>query len=259
MRTLLLALVLFGMPGGTTADDSAEPSPTQSEAAPTWTARRLSEMQEYRAQIEQDGNSVTLELIEQPLLNWSNPLRKTMQGALFLWTMRGEPQFVCCTFPDNPLIVHEVQSLAEAPVLWAHEQRPDQVFPPPQFEFETIPDAPASADGRPRRLIQMRKLAARYSAEVNNPERTPVRLLTQPIYRHPPGAAVDGAVFAFVQGTDPECLLHIKQADKDWKARVVRMTSVRLIVHRDGQLLREFDPSWEVADPSYKNFYLSID
>jgi hypothetical protein len=216
-------------------------------------------MREYRAGIEPDGTDVTLELIEQPLLNWSNPLRSTMQGALFLWTMRGEPQFVCCTFPDNDLIVHEVQSLAEAPVRWAHELRTQQVFAPPAHDFEPIPDAPAPAAGRPGRLIQMRKLATRYSAEVTSPERTPVRLLTQPIYRYPSSAAVDGAVFAFVQGTDPECLLLIKAVGEDWQARVVRMTSVRLIVHRDGELLREFDPSWEVPDPSYKNFYLSID
>jgi hypothetical protein len=114
--------------------------------------------------------------------------------------------------------------------------------PVPQWATEragitwtTLLDESAPADKPAQRLIQMRRLAEQFSARLSdNPNETDsqLRLLTQPLYRYPPDAqgAVDGAVFAFVQGTDPEVLLLIEAASDEsarvWRYAVARFTHV---------------------------------
>lgn len=68
-----------------------------------------------------------------------------------------------------------------------------------------------------------------------------LRLLPQPLYRYPGDdpATKDGAVFAFVTGTDPEVILQIEAVSGDddalrWRHAVTRRTSGALRVsHKD--------------------------
>ena len=101
-------------------------------------------------------------------------------------------------------------------------------------EFRPIPGAAAPADTPARRLRQMRAMASEFSSSKTNRQALtrPLRLLTQPIYRHEstdPGVP-DGALFAFVEGTDPEVFLlieaHAGEAGPTWNYALARMNSV---------------------------------
>jgi hypothetical protein len=240
------------------ADDRARDS-VDAESPDNWLAARVAELEEYELIFEGPHADVAPVLVEQPLLSWSNPLRSTSRGALFVWTHYGKPQFVCCAYPSpkGSQIVHEMQSLADRTVTRRHAEHGEWVFEPPD-ESEVIPDAPSPAKSRTLRLTQMRRLAKRFTAEVTRPELIEVRLLPQPLFRYARDAEVDGAVFAFVQGTDPECLLILEASNDGWSSRMVRMTRVGLNTYRDGQLLRERKPDWTERDASYKNFWIQL-
>jgi hypothetical protein len=115
------------------------------------------------------------------------------------------------------LWVHECQSLAAAglsmtkggTVFWQPKEGAEA--------FRRLEDATAPASTPGRRLVQMKDIAAQFTAaddfKINTsdpePTRHTLRLLTTPIYRYEDaeGGIQDGAVFAFVHGTDPEVFL----------------------------------------------------
>jgi hypothetical protein len=174
-----------------------------------------------------------LQLTAEPVLRWSNPERVTDDGCLFFFTDKGRPQVALTIYPtnDGKTWNHEFQSLAERElvakkdraVVWA----PDK----PGIEFKPIPEAPAPADSAARRLVQMRALADRFSATVEvKGDKTALRRLTAPVYRYEDQKhdLLDGAVFAFVQGTDPEVLLlleaRISRDTPQWQYALARQT-----------------------------------
>jgi hypothetical protein len=108
------------------------------------------------------------------------------------------------------------------------------------------------ADSANARLRQMKTIAERFTAAVDtnstfaNPEQ--LRLLTTPIYRYSATAhgIVDGAMFAFAQGTNPEVLILIEAdatapAAKVWRYGFARMSCFYLRVHQGGQLVWHAD------------------
>ena len=115
-----------------------------------------------------------------------------------------------------------------------------------------LPDAPAPAASKPRRLTQMRQLARRFQAGKLRESQEPdmQRLLPQPIYRYQNMEAkvVDGAVFTFVEATDPEALVLLEAvSDADggqWRYAVARMTSSPTRFLLDGELIWETKGYW---------------
>jgi hypothetical protein len=85
----------------------------------------------------------------------------------------------------------------------------------------------------------MKTLAEKFKAtllgwKLDNSDREELRLLSRPLYRYDPkeGAVTDGAVFAFVMGTDPEVLLLIEAVKESgttkWQYAFARRTSGEL-------------------------------
>ncbi|MBI3862264.1 MAG: hypothetical protein HY290_10250 [Planctomycetia bacterium] len=93
----------------------------------------------------------------------------------------------------------------------------------------------------------MRDLAGRFSAVVHLPPDettiTELRLMSRPVYRYKQETpdALDGALFSFVEATDPEALLLLEarrgkaKGEFEWRYTLARVTSVRLIVRLDGK------------------------
>jgi hypothetical protein len=90
----------------------------------------------------------------------------------------------------------------------------------------------------------------------DNSVRVDLRLLPRPLYRYVPtaGRVFDGAVFAFVMGTDPASLLLIeavKQGDASrWQYAFVRRTSGQLEGRHRGQIVWRAD-----RFPAMRNVY----
>jgi hypothetical protein len=85
---------------------------------------------------------------------------------------------------------------------------------------------------RAARLLQMREMARRFSAELlkdaEGKQRMQMRLLTQPLFRYEESEEVlDGAVFGFTgTGTNPDALLLLDLPSKgSWRFGIVGMTA----------------------------------
>jgi hypothetical protein len=188
------------------------------------------EIAEYSLAVE-SAPKKALELKEEPVFEWSNPVRQRLQqGVIFLWLRDGRPSALGCVFswPDPRLpgrrVIHEFLALDSEKLLVSRPNALNEWKPQAGLERKEIPDAPTPAATAGARLVQMRRLAQEFTAqEIDMGKRCELRLLTTPLYRYPAAASgvVDGALFAFAStdGTDPELLLLIEARKQEGKAR----------------------------------------
>jgi len=180
----------------------------------------------------------------QPVLRWQNGTRGTQEsdGVFVLWVHQGRPEASASIYPYEGSINYELVSLSRGSKLVAREDG-RVIWSPatPGVAFTDIPGAPAPADTPAARLRQMKGLADRFKVtltgwKADKSDREELRLLPRPLYRHElseapvPGAGrIDGAVFAFVQGTDPEAILLLEAVHPDgrprWQYAFARATS----------------------------------
>jgi hypothetical protein len=193
-----------------------------------------------------DSREDPLKLVETPVLRWSNPENAATDGTVFLWTHRGRPAVALGLFTyDNEKFSHEWQSLTTSPVSAANAA--GVVWSPsaPGVRFSQIEDAEGPSVNAAGRLRQMKDLAARFTATfvgfAENQNPIELRLLTKPLYRYGAGddaTLVDGGLFAYVQGTDPQLLLLLevrKDAEMGWHFAFARAASGALIARYEGR------------------------
>jgi hypothetical protein len=203
-----------------------------------------------------------LVLVPDPILSWTNPLRGSVAGATFVWVADGRPEVVASLFRytgDDGKIVEddEFQSLAMTGLTAARAGR--TVWTPQGAGIASvpIPGAPGPAASPPERLRQMHALAKEFHAFLDTEkDKTELRLLPKPLYRYRvdrPDLS-DGALFAFVQSTDPEVLLVIESRPAAgvaaWHYGFARMSMVNLrATHKDRDVWR-VDWATDYQDPN---------
>jgi hypothetical protein len=153
-------------------------------------------------------------LQENAIMRFSNPVGFSSDGAIFLWTDRGQPQALFKIYtPDNEIFAHEWQSLSESPLIAEREGKTMWNPTEPGIAFRELPDAPKPAESAAERLRQMKLLAGRFSVSygpVRDAKPEELRLLTQPLFRHEASdeaRRLDGAMFGFAQSTTPMGIL----------------------------------------------------
>jgi hypothetical protein len=220
--------------------------PVADDEAKAWQQRRLAEFAAYDVAEIQNHGEIAVRFESASLLNWTNPIRNSPAGAVFLWTVDGRPRMIASTYPFEAGIEQELQSLSERPLILRQDGGPVHRFPP-GIEWKTVPDAEPPVVSRTLRLTQMRRIAERFRVTGNKGRDNPfdVRLLTKPIYRSATDAKADVAVFAFVQGTDPEAVLLIEAVgDKSWRYAFARMTVVPITAALDGKDVWTLPECW---------------
>jgi len=211
--------------------------------------------------ISLEGSERPLTLVPQPVLKWSNPVVGSIYGDVFIWTDHGRPEAVASIYRFYTPPVHranEFHSLA----LGALNGKRNRflVWTPsrPGLELKSIPDATAPADSASARLRQMRALAQEFAGRQTTREgvNRDMRLLAQPIYRYEntKGDLVDGGLFVFVVGTDPEVFLLIeaRRTAKDvleWRFGATRMNNVNLRLNHRGHEI------WNVPELAWPQVY----
>jgi hypothetical protein len=185
-------------------------------------------------------------------LRWANNSRGegSEDGATILYIRDGRPLAAACFYPWNGRLIHDFEAIARERVVG---RRQGTTIWQPQtsgVNFADLPDAPVPDSTRAQRLRQMKSLAEQFQSTLlgwksDDSDRENLRLLPRPLYRYEPtdgevaeGASVDGAVFAFVLGTDPETLLLLEAIKKGdaaiWQYGFARRTSGELDGrHRD--------------------------
>lgn len=168
----------------------------------------------YRITLD-DETKTELALDANPALRWNNPVSGVPDGSLFLWVgPNGRPELAAQVFiaaNTKDLWLHEFQSLSlgrfavvrDAGPLWSPRR--------PGVEMKPVPGAPRAAETAVARLAQMRSLAKDFEAndEFEGKSRWELRLLSKPLMRYnlEQDEILDGALFAFAHGTDPEVFL----------------------------------------------------
>jgi hypothetical protein len=185
----------------------------------------------------------TFRLVPQPVLRWRNVVRgQEGEAMLVVWSHNGRPAAMASIYPWQGKMLHEFDSLSREKKLIARDK--DRVIWSPKtagLEFKDVPNAPSPAKTHPERLRQMKLIAGRFKAtmtgwQADDTDQEELRLLPRPLYRYdlknakdPDPNLLDGALFAYVQGTDPEVVLILEAigtAEKSaWQYAFARATS----------------------------------
>jgi hypothetical protein len=178
-----------------------------------------------------------------PVIRWRNVVRgQEGEAMMVVWPHNGRPVAMASIYPWEGKMSHEFDSLSRENKLIARDQ--DRVIWSPEtagVEFKDVPRAPRPAKTAPERLRQMKAIAEGFKAtmtgwQADNSDQEPLRLLPRPLYRYdltsakdPDPNLLDGALFAYVLGTDPEVVLVLEAvgtAEKaDWQYAFARATS----------------------------------
>ena len=249
--TLMVAGLLLWLPQ---IRVGAEPGDTKSRDESAETTRLIAaELPNWKFWKGVDRAS-ELELEPKSVLRWTNPGTGRVYGDLYLWTANGRPEVAMSLFkawePANGFHV-ELHSLSLLPL--EAERNRKVVWQPRKagVDLRNVPDAAAPADTPIRRLTQMRALANEFSVNLTDyrqnkaGEKQALRLLPQPIYRYRSVDTdlIDGAMFVFVLGTDPEVFLllegHRLKEVTNWQFGLARMNDSPLIVmHKQEEVWR---------------------
>ena len=178
-----------------------------------------------------------------PVIRWRNVVRgQEGEAMMVVWPHNGRPVAMASIYPWNGAMSHEFDSLSRDHKLVARDK--DRVIWSPEtagVEFRDVPGAPRPAKTAPERLRQMKAIAGGFQAtmtgwQADNSDQEVLRLLPRPLYRYdlagakdPDPNLLDGALFAYALGTDPEAVLVLEAvgtAEKaDWQYAFVRATS----------------------------------
>jgi len=183
-----------------------------------------------------------------PLLRYNDVTRNFFDAAVWKLGTRGRPTALLTlemysNRGKSSLLMHEFTSLADAKFnvdtpLGVHWHPHDT-----DCKFQPVLDAPAPADAPALRLAQMRALARRFRCDSDfNGQRLPLRLLTQPLDRYDDAEAgiLDGGLFAFATGTNPELIILLEAGPKGWSYGLARQTLSKLDVTYDDKPIFSF-------------------
>lgn len=205
--------------------------------------------------VEKSEDSLTLR--EEAVLTWSNPEHGRVYGHVFLWTAGGRPEAIASIYRWYHPLKHssfELQSLSLGGL--KASRAGSRLWEPRAagIELKPLPQSPAPAKTPPQRLIQMRQLARRFRVEATDRDdvESHLRLLTAPLYRYErtEHELVDGALFAFVQATDPDAVLLIEARRRSdgstaWQFGLARLNSIELrAFHEDRQVWSAPELPW---------------
>ncbi|HVX12864.1 MAG TPA: hypothetical protein VHC22_16900 [Pirellulales bacterium] len=185
------------------------------EPAPPRTADYLREA--YREDAEKchfsRADGTPLKLAKKPIMRWTND--DDWSGDVFVWSDGETPAVIGCIlsgpFDSLRYVYHEFHLLSDKPIAGADVQDGRRWEPATKLERELLADVPPPAGSASGRLVQMRKIARSFTAQMEADGRWELRLLPQPLIRFgkEDGDVLDGALFCYVwtKGTDPELIL----------------------------------------------------
>jgi len=202
-----------------------------------------------------DPAKTKLTLHPEPVLSWVNPVRYQQQGLVYVWTDQGKARAIGGVFTNSfsetrMYTSHEFHSLS--PVGLQAKFAEKDVWHPdePGLSFQAVVDAAAPAPKKPARLLQMRRMAQKFSAHSITQEssRYELRLLSTPLFRYETAEddLHDGAIFSMVSsaGTDPEILLVFEVMDTaqgpKWHYAAARFSDSKLYLNLEEKQVWEF-------------------
>jgi hypothetical protein len=229
--------------------------------------QRLELMQAALGSLELESSEAlpktALTFSAKPLLRYSDPTRGIKEAAsketattvlldASVWRLgtQGRPTALVTIeiyqAPDKSrLLSFEFLSLSETKYSLKHKTQRIRWQPAGSgLKMVDLPDAPRPASTAAARLTQMRQQVRRFAArERLNDESIECRLLTQPIDRYQSEAEkiVDGSIFAFANGTNPEVGILFETDGERWRYGILRLSSAEMSITLDGRQVGGYD------------------
>lgn len=237
--------------------------------------RHLGKMKDLAASIRllddaQQGTSAE-KLVEKPIIRYSDSTRETHESSLWIWSAGGRPSALLAVeyYPKVPRWLYEIASLSTKRIAVHREPNLHWTATEPGLDLRALQSEDAPSDNAVRRLIQMKELQRRFTAHERGSleGRIELRPLSSPVFRYSDASAniLGGAIFAFVNGTNPEAFLVLEAHTNmdgivSWHYGLVRMTGERVVVELDGTEVWKRD----LAEPpaareSYVNGWISAE
>jgi hypothetical protein len=197
-------------------------------------------MQGMRFECFGDNRRQSVELIDRPLLKFTDPVRANVQGTVWAWGREGRPFALMEVFRPSAQaqLVHAATLISSEPIVVTISDNLKWSPQSSSIRFQTIPTSSPPAEREALRLGQLKDLARKFEAhefwDPNN-SRYELRLLVQPIhrYRDPEKKILDGAIFLLAHGTNPEIALLIEAQGEaldssEWRFAASRLGSAEL-------------------------------
>jgi hypothetical protein len=244
MRRFLSAALIIAWAGILPAQDAPDPkaeaeatSRMAEQEAAKWTFRTA------------DGRELTRK--PESILRFSNPNVGRVYGDVFVWLDCGCPSAVGTFYKwYSPYddFNGELKALGRGRLTGSRSEKVLWETTSEDVLFQVLKEAAAPADSAAERLRQMRRLAPEFQVILRDTRvqresgtRQELRLLTQPVYRYrsEDPVVVDGALFAFVNGTDPEALLLLEARKASdtvrWEFALARVNNDELYATRNDE------------------------
>jgi hypothetical protein len=207
------------------------------------------------------------------VLRWTNPSAGRVYGNTYVWLLRGRPAAAGSmyryfepfrSFPGELVALTGPRLVARCDnkVVWR---------PKDEWKWHSLPGSAAPAATAAQRLVQMGALAKEFTVEMldrrNDPkgENQSLRLLPRPLYRYDAEKTktLDGSLYAFVVGTDPELLLLLEcdtaAAKPEWRFGVGRMNrDAQQILHKGKKVLELPYQKGDDLVEAYRTFDLGL-
>jgi hypothetical protein len=226
----------------------------------------------YRFAADAQGE-VRFRLQPEPVFHMGRQYNDVREGAIFFWLGDDDrPEAAVQIFKVQNqgaplgLWIHEFTSLS--PGTFSAEVHGRMVWSPstPGVELRPLPGAPTPADTPAQRLRQIRAFADEFRATDDKGKKgwLELRLLPKPIARYgrPGSKLIDGALFAFVEGTDPEVFLFLEaragDRGREWQYAFAPMTVFAVKGSYRGKPVWELPDRMPASDP-VKPFFDYID
>lgn len=170
---------------------------------------------------------------EKPLLRYSDAARGLQDASVWRLGEKGRPLALLTLEaykrPDQPArMIYEFTLVSNKQLSLKSPHGITWDPPVTETQAKEVPDAPKPADNKARRLVQMKELIRRFAVvEFYDQTRTECRLMSRPIDRYEDMEAkiVDGAIFTFAHGTNPEAAVLLETDGQQWTFQVARLTS----------------------------------
>jgi hypothetical protein len=185
----------------------------------------------------------------EPVLRYSDSTRQTLESTLWLWSSGGRPAAILAVeyYPQGPQgarWLYEIASLSTERIAAERDGAFRFVAKEPGLKLQTLEDAHQPHVKEARRLAQMKELRGRFTAYETATQngRIELRPLVTPLARYADAKRqiVDGAIFAFASGTNPEVLLILEahqrnDDDTAWQFGLIHMTGEAVAAQLDGK------------------------
>ncbi len=267
MKNLLcnaIGLILAAMVGVTLSDEKADEAYRASQLN-----RMKSIAEKFEVEAALGAKPVMSKLMSNPLLKYNDSTRRNHESTLWLWTERELPSALMAVefypnSPRGPRWLFEIVSLSNSKIGVARGGDWKWQAKQPGVIRKPVPGDLTPAEKPALRLAQARQIRQRFAAheKEGTDGRLELRALSTPLYRYADEqtGVIDGAVFAFANGTNPEVLL-LLEAQRDaatkqavWTYGFAQMTGAEVYASLDD---REVWSQKEADPPAIRDSYVN--